>query len=76
MHGVEKGVDGFLEAALEEVFVALEGDAADLVGVQLLREVKAMDGVEEEEGPDAVIEICFDSAEGIEGLAVIEKFAE
>jgi len=78
--GFEEDVDGFLEAAAEEVFVAFEGDGGGIFAGfcvrEAEREVEAVDGVEEKEGADAVVEISAGAAEGVEGVGFGEELGE
>lgn len=78
--GGEEGVDGFLEAALEEVFVTAERDeggcAAGGEAGEARGDFEAMKGVEEEEGADALVEVVRAPAEGVEGGAGAEELVE
>ena len=75
-HGAEEGVDGFLEASFQEELVACEGDASDLRIGELGREVVAVDGVEEEEGADAWVEVVLLAAELVEEGAFAQQVVE
>ena len=45
-------------------------------GVQTFGEVEAVQGVEEKEGADSVVEIFRSAAEGVERVALCEEFFE
>src|SRR4051812_17417711 len=63
----EESVDGFFEAALKEVLEAFEGDAGTYCVLRIAcREMKAVEGVEEEEGADAFVEVFAFATEGVE----------
>ena len=62
----EEQVDGFLEAAFEQVGIAVEGDQPRSLLGQHARQVKAIDGIEEKERPDALIEVVALAAERVQ----------
>ena len=70
----EERVDGFFEPSVKEVFVAVEGDHAAVREPLFEGEVEPVDGVEEEEGADAFVEVVALTAEGVEFGAFSEKF--
>ena len=61
--GGEEGIDGFLEAAVKELFVAVEGDVAAGGEFGAGGQVEAVEGGEEEEGADAIVEVVLVAAE-------------
>ena len=77
----EEGIDGLAKTPVKELFVSLERNqsAAPLIsntGGEPFREMEAMDGVEEKERPDALIEISAFAAEEIESSAFGEQLGE
>ena len=60
-------VDGFVEAAVENLFEGGEGHGASVGDVVAEREMEAMNGVEEEMGAHAFVEIGALAAEPVEG---------
>src|SRR5262249_46852796 len=64
--GGEEAVDGLIEAAPQQLLIAGEGDAAAAGKAGSKRQVKAVEGVEEEEGPDALVEVLTGPAELVE----------
>ena len=67
--GRQEDVDGFLEAALEQVLVTAEGDRGGGGGVRREsdRQVEAVDGVKEKQGPHPGIKVIAGAAEGVQG---------
>ena len=54
----EEDLDGFFEAALQQVIVAAKGMRAWRADAGLEGQVEAVDGVEEKQGADAFVESC------------------
>ncbi len=69
----QEGIDGFFEVSGEEVLVSLEGDGPGGGGGELVGEVVAVDGLKEEDGADAMVEVGGVAAEGVEFLALVEE---
>jgi hypothetical protein len=69
----KKYVDGFLEMATEEVFVTIEGNRSGVRGWKPFREVKAMNGLEEKDGPDTMVKVVRGSTKGIQFRAFLKK---
>ncbi len=65
----EEDIDGLFEPALEQAGVAGEGDGGAGGGFRPQGHVEAVDGVEEEEGAHALVEVVAGAAEAVEGLA-------
>ena len=62
----QEDVDGLLKAALQQVGISGERDERALAGGGPQGNVKAVDGVEEEQGADALVEVVAGAAEAIE----------
>lgn len=73
--GGEERIDGFLETTGEQLFVAAEGNETWGSGLdwavssEFGGEMEAVDGIEEEKGADAVVEVGGLTAEVVEDLA-------
>ena len=68
-------VDGLLEPALQQVLVAVEGNQSSRVPMpRFERQMKPVDGVEEEQRPDALVKILAAPAEGFQFGAFGEQF--
>ena len=63
---LQEDVDGLLEAALQQVGVAVERDEAPALHAGLAGQVEAVDGVEEEQRPHALVEVVAGAAEGVQ----------
>ncbi len=74
--GFEKHVDGFLEAAFQQIFITLEGNGSGFATGEPHGQVEAVDGVEEKQRPNTMIEVVAVAAEGIEGSGFGEQFIE
>ena len=72
----QEHVDGLLEAACEQVFVALEGNRPGWRVSQKPGQVEALDGMQEQQGPHALIEVVALAAETIERIRLGEQFVE
>jgi hypothetical protein len=64
--GAEEGVDGFFETAVQELLIAVERDMAAGFQVRAGRKVEAVEGGEEKEGADPVVEVIAVPAEVVE----------
>ena len=72
----EKDVDGLLESPLQQMGVAGERDGgADRSG-GMARHMKAMDGIEEEQGAYPLVEVIARAAEAVERRALGQQFIE
>ena len=60
---LEERGDGFLEPAFEQMGVASERDEVPRADAGFQWQMKAMDGVEEQEGPDPFIQVLAAAAE-------------
>ena len=69
----QEGIDGFLKTAVEELLVALEGDVAAGFQFRPGGQVEAVDGSEEKEGADAVVEVVAITPEGIENGSLLQE---
>src|ERR1051326_2569971 len=72
----EEGIERFLEAALQQVGVAVERDQRARIGARPQRNMKAVNGVEEEQGAYALVEVVAGAAETIELAAGFEQLVE
>jgi hypothetical protein len=68
----EEDVDGLFEASSEEVVVTVERHEATRLA-EGARKMEAMDGVEEEERTDALVEVIAGTSEGVEMSAFLEE---
>ncbi len=62
----EKQVDGFIEAALENMLEGREGDVPSVWNVLAKRKMEAVNGVEEELSANAFVEVGALAPEAIE----------
>ena len=72
----EEGGDGFVEPTAEEMVVAGERDETAGVQFRAAWQVKAVEGVQEEEGADTFVEIGGVMPESLEGIALGEQLGE
>ena len=72
----EEAGDGLVEPTVEEVLVTSERDEAARVEFGAARQVKPVQGVEEEERPNTFVEIGGVVPEGFEGMALGEQVGE
>ncbi len=68
--------DGFFEAALEQVHVALVGNQGAGAGGCAQRDVEAVDGIEEEERPHALVETRLLAPVLLQRRALGEEFGQ
>src|SRR5665213_243887 len=66
---VKKNLDGVLKAAMQQMRVALEGDEAAHFDARLQRQMKAVNGIEEEQRAHALIQIFTAITERFQVLA-------
>lgn len=72
----EKTGDGLIEAAVEEVFIAREGNEAARVEFGSEREVKPVQRIEEEQGANAFVKVRGVLAKRIEGGTFVEQVGQ
>ena len=71
-----KEVDCFLEAALQQLLVAMKGDLSTARQLRSRRQVEAMNRVEKEERANTIVEVLALAPEGIQRVALREQFVE
>ena len=74
--GLEKQIDGFLEAPLQQMLVAVERNGPGLLVGEKRRQVEAVDGVEEKQRPHPVVEVVALAAEVIQRGGLGEQFIQ
>ena len=69
----QEGVDCFFEAASEQVFAAGEGDQPAGVGAGTVGQVEAVDGVEEEQRADLLVQVVVGTAKAVKGGTLLQE---
>ena len=74
--GCQEEIDGLLEAALQQCGVTGERDLRPRSGRLPKRDVIAVDGVQKQQGPHALVEVVAGAAKAVQGVTLGRQFFE
>ena len=71
---LQKNLDRLLEPPLKQMFVPFERDQSAQFAAAFVRQVKAMNGIKEEKGADALVEVFAAAAKSVQLGALLHQF--
>jgi len=70
---IEEGIDGFFELSSEQLFVSIEWNGARGFGGKFFGKMEAVDGLEEKDGANPVVEVVGLASEGFQFGAFFQQ---